>query len=113
VNGDAFLIKRALGNLLQNAIDFSPEGGVITISIREGTSTLAVVFQDEGPGVPEYALDKVFDRFFSLPRPKSSKKSSGLGLVFVKEIMELHGGSASVKNRTDGGVEVELVFKKP
>ena len=68
---------------------------------------------DSGPGIPSYALDKVFERFYSLKRPDTGKKSSGLGLSLVKQIMDLHGGHASIRNRPGGGAIVVLEFPKP
>jgi two-component system, OmpR family, sensor histidine kinase CreC len=111
VLGDAFLITRAVGNVLQNAIDFSPEGGIIRIRVSTEAQTVCVVVKDQGGGIPEFAVEKIFDRFFSMPRPGSNKKSSGLGLVFVKEIMDLHSGTVSVQNRPTGGAKVVLTFQ--
>lgn len=110
IMGDSFLIARAIGNLLQNAIDFSEEGGVIEVEVTKEETGFALTVKDKGAGIPEFALDKVYDRFFSMPRPATSKKSSGLGLAFVKEIMELHNGSVSLENRTEKGVAVVLHF---
>jgi two-component system, OmpR family, sensor histidine kinase CreC len=59
------------------------------------------VVDDEGPGVPDYALERVFDRFYSLPHPATGRKSSGLGLCFVREAAALHRGRASLTNRPD------------
>ncbi|MCZ7010079.1 ATP-binding protein, partial [Salmonella enterica] len=61
-----------------------------------------------GPGVPDYALPRVFERFFSLPRPEGGSRSSGLGLPFVAEVAALHGGSAGLRNREGGGAVAEL-----
>ncbi len=94
VDGDAFLLRRALANLIDNAIDFSPRDGVVALALqRRGRSVDATVL-DQGPGIPEYAQGKVFEKFYSLARPTSNKKSTGLGLSFVKEIAELHHGRA-------------------
>ena len=110
IEGDSFLIARALGNLLQNAIDFSSAGEQIEVAVVAEDSGYGVSVVDDGPGIPEFALDKVFDRFFSMPRPATSKKSSGLGLAFVKEIMDLHQGSVTLENRPERGVKVVLHF---
>ena len=59
--------------------------------------------EDHGPGVPDYALPRVFERFYSLPRPGSTRKSTGLGLALVREIAHLHGGGAELDNRPEGG----------
>ena len=104
VEGDAFLLRRALANLVDNAIDFSPRGGVVTLALqRRGRGVVDVTVQDQGPGIPEYAGDKVFEKSYSLARPNSNKKSTGLGLSFVKEIAELHHGRVSLKNADAGG----------
>lgn len=110
IEGDSFLIARAIGNVLQNAIDFSSEGGQIDVRVLALDDGYGVQVSDNGPGIPEFALEKVFDRFFSMPRPTTSKKSSGLGLAFVKETMELHAGAVTIENRSEGGVLVVLKF---
>jgi two-component system sensor histidine kinase CreC len=93
VEGDAWLIELAVSNLLQNAIDFSPSGGQLKIKTYRFEQRCVIEIEDEGPGVPDYARERVFERFYSLPRPDTGKKSSGLGLCFVKEAATLHGGS--------------------
>ena len=98
VNGDRFLIAQALANLLDNAIDFSPQGGTLTVAIRRVHGAVEWSVQDEGPGVPDYAVDKIFDRFYSLPRADTREKSSGLGLCLVREVSDLHGGSVTLTN---------------
>lgn len=98
VKGDRFLIAQALANLLDNAIDFSPQGGALTVSIRPVDGAVEWSVQDEGPGVPDYATDRIFDRFYSLPRADTREKSSGLGLCLVKEVSDLHGGSVALAN---------------
>jgi two-component system, OmpR family, sensor histidine kinase CreC len=98
VLGDAFLLRRAVANLLDNAIDFSPDGGVVVVSLEAKARSAQITVQDAGPGIPDYAEDKVFEKFYSLARPHSNKKSTGLGLAFVKEIAALHGGKASLQN---------------
>ena len=98
VNGDRFLMAQALANLLDNAIDFSPQGGTLTVAIRRVHGAVEWSVQDEGPGVPDYAVDKIFDRFYSLPRADTHEKSSGLGLCLVREVSDLHGGSVTLTN---------------
>src|SRR6185369_11791059 len=99
--GESFLLESALHNLVQNAIDFSPEGGAIRVRVSCGGEgkEAEIVVEDEGPGIPDYALPRVFDRFYSLQRPATGRKSSGLGLCFVREAVELHGGVVSIANR--------------
>jgi two-component system sensor histidine kinase CreC len=98
VNGDRFLMAQALANLLDNAIDFSPQGGTLTVAIRRVHGAVEWSVQDEGPGVPDYAVDRIFDRFYSLPRADTREKSSGLGLCLVREVSDLHGGSVTLTN---------------
>lgn len=108
VTGDPFLLRQALQNLLQNALDFSPAGGeVVLTSLRRGERVVFSV-TDSGPGVPAYALPRVFERFYSLPRPGGTRKSTGIGLPLVREIAHLHGGDAALENRPTGGAEATL-----
>ena len=113
VQGDAFLLRQALGNLLDNAIAFSPEGGQISMCLRVESAGLGVALRDHGPGVPDYAQERVFERFYSLPRPGSGQRSSGLGLPFVAEVARLHGGRVSLRNHTEGGAEASLWLPLP
>ncbi len=113
VQGEAVLLREALVNLLQNALDFSPPGGTVSLGwVREQDR---VVFQvdDTGTGVPDYALPRVFERFYSLPRPDTERKSTGLGLALVREIAHLHGGDAALANRPEGGARATLWVPVP
>lgn len=101
VHGDRFLIAQALQNLLDNAIDFSPQGGALVVVARRLDGRVEWSVRDEGPGVPDYAADRIFDRFYSLPRADTQETSSGLGLCLVKEVSELHGGTLRIDNVTD------------
>ncbi len=58
---------------------------------------------DEGPGIPDFALDRVFERFYTLSNPEGGSSSSGLGLSFVNEVSQLHGGKIELENRLQGG----------
>ncbi|WP_255210927.1 ATP-binding protein, partial [Methylogaea oryzae] len=104
VEGDRFLLLRALDNLLQNAVQFSPAGSEIEIGLESSQHHHQIAIRDHGLGIPAYAEKRVFERFYSLPRPDSGKKSTGLGLSFVKEIAELHHGQVSLTNHPQGGV---------
>lgn len=102
VEGDAFLLRRAFANLVDNAVDFSPPGGTVRLTLAATPRTVELRVRDQGPGIPAYASDKVFEKFYSLARPGSRKKSTGLGLTFVKEIAELHRARVTLGNATDG-----------
>ncbi|MBX7059784.1 MAG: two-component system sensor histidine kinase CreC [Leptospirales bacterium] len=108
VNGDAFLLQRALANLLHNAIEFSPEGGAVLLRVLRGGATVRVEVRDQGPGIPDYAAPRVFERFFSLPRPDGRQKGAGIGLSLVREAARLHGGEALLYNHPAGGAVAEL-----
>ncbi|WP_269525751.1 two-component system sensor histidine kinase CreC [Coraliomargarita parva] len=114
VLGEEFLLETAVSNLLQNAVDFSPEGGQIEVGLDRHAGQVRLRIQDEGTGIPEYALSRIHDRFYSLPRPGTERKSSGLGLCFVRESVALHGGRMEIRNREDGSgvlasLEIPLV----
>jgi two-component system sensor histidine kinase CreC len=110
VHAERFLVRQAVSNLVQNAMDFSEKGGTIGIGAKRINDHAEITVTDDGPGIPEYALDKVFDRFYSLARPGTGRKSSGLGLAFVREVAALHGGQAMVANRSEGGVKATLML---
>jgi two-component system, OmpR family, sensor histidine kinase CreC len=113
ITGDKLLVEQAISNILDNAIDFSDEKSTLRISLIKDNNQAKITIIDQGSGIPDYALPKLFDRFFSLARPDSNKKSTGLGLRFVKEIIELHHGKISINNYNDSngtGVKVDLFF---
>lgn len=117
ISGERFLLRQAIANLVQNAIDFTPPGGKITIRsisrVPEDTPALSIDIIDTGAGIPEFAIPRIFDRFYSLPRQDTQKKSSGLGLSFVREVAQLHGGSIQVSNNTEGGATAYLTLPCP
>ncbi len=109
VEGDRLLLYEAIDNLVKNAVEFSPGDGKIEINVSSAESDFAeITVSDNGPGVPGYAIDRVFEKFYSLPRPGTKAKSSGLGLSIVREIANQHGGKVELKNREEGGAEVKL-----
>jgi two-component system sensor histidine kinase CreC len=108
VHGDPFLIEQALRNLLENAIDFSPRGGEIRVILSESADHCQVEVRDSGPGIPDYAMNRIFERFYSLPRPDSGKKSTGLGLALVREVAKLHRGEIRLENAAEIGVVAHL-----
>ena len=107
VAGDALLLRQALGNLLDNAAGYAPPGSHIDLLARRHGAQVAISVRDRGAGIPAYALERVFERFYSLPRPASGK-STGLGLPFVREVASLHGGTVEVVNHAEGGACARL-----
>ncbi len=108
VEGERFLLVQAVVNLVQNAIAFSPAAGCVAITVRSEAAWAVIDVCDDGPGLPDFAKERVFDRFYSLPRPDGGRKSTGLGLSFVKEIAQLHEGEAGLDNRPEGGTRAWL-----
>jgi two-component system sensor histidine kinase CreC len=108
VRGETFLLEQAICNLVQNALDFTPPGGAVDVEVRVQGEHAVVTIEDTGPGVPDYALEKIFDRFYSLPRPDTGRKSSGLGLSIVREIARLHAGEIALVNRKGTGARATL-----
>lgn len=103
VRGDAFILRAAVTNLLENAIDFSPRGQRIDITLGTQDGRLVLAIRDHGAGIPEYARHKVFERFYSLRHPGSGRKGSGLGLTLVREAAELHAGTITLQPAPGGG----------
>ena len=99
------LLTLALSNLLENARSFAPQGSRIVIEADGAT----VSVRDFGPGVADYALPRLGERFFSTARPDGQHKGSGLGLAIVRQIMVLHGGTLEINN-AEPGLRVTLRF---
>ncbi|KRA72976.1 histidine kinase [Lysobacter sp. Root667] len=112
LDGDPFLLRQALVNLIDNAADFSPAQGEIALRLYRDGDAQRVDVGDRGTGVPDFALPRVFERFYSLSRPAGGSRSSGLGLCFVAEVAALHGGHAALSNRDGGGALASLVLSR-
>jgi two-component system sensor histidine kinase CreC len=106
--GERFLLQQALSNPLDNAIEFSPPGAVIEVTLGSDDAHWLLRLRDHGPGIPDYARERLFESFYSLPRPDTGRKSTGLGLSLVREAVTLHGGTIDVDNHPDGGTIATL-----
>jgi len=107
--GDIGLIQRVLENLVRNAIKFTPAGGEVTISIAEQPEALRVAVSDNGPGIPDDDIPRIFDRFYrSVGGEEARSDSSGLGLAIVKRILDLHGSRITVTSKVDRGTRFEF-----
>ncbi len=112
VRGERFLLRQALLNLLDNAIDFTPRGGIVEVGGEPAAGAQASILvwvRNDGDPIPAFALPRVTERFYSLARPRSGRKSTGLGLNLVQEVAQLHGGAFRIGNTT-GGVQAELLL---
>jgi two-component system sensor histidine kinase TctE len=108
VHGDAVLLTEALNNLIDNALRYTPEGGSATV--RCGTRAGAAFFsvEDSGAGIPAWAHEQVFERFFRMPGTPG--EGAGLGLAIVREVSEQHGARVDVGNVPGTGTRVTVVF---
>jgi two-component system sensor histidine kinase MprB len=97
VSVDPVLVERAIGNLLDNAVKYSPPGAPIEVSVRDGE----VVVADQGPGIAEEDLPRIFDRFYRAASARA-KPGAGLGLAIVREAAEAHGGKATAESGAAG-----------
>jgi two-component system heavy metal sensor histidine kinase CusS len=109
IYADPDLFERAVGNLLDNALRFTPENGSIHIALSKHNTDFEVAVSDNGCGIAGEHLPRVFDRFY---RAESSRGSdgAGLGLALVKSIVDLHGGSATIQSEIGRGTTVRLTF---
>ncbi|MCH8541942.1 MAG: two-component system sensor histidine kinase CreC [Alcanivorax sp.] len=108
VTGERFLLEQAVSNLLDNAIEFSPDNSAVKIKLDGDAERVWLMISNAGPPIPDYALARIFERFYSLPRPGSQRKSTGLGLSFVSEVAQLHQGEVRLRNLPERGVQAIL-----
>lgn len=107
-HGDYYILRAALENLIQNALDFTPDGSTIEVYLTTFGKEVTLSVRDHGHGFPYFALEKAFDRFYSHRPENSGSKGSGLGLTFVREAAQLHGGNANIENSPSGGAIVTI-----
>ena len=100
---DHIKLKQAVLNLLTNALDASPRGGTVTVSAHEADGRVRITVRDTGHGIPDEMREQIFSPFVS-----TKKTGSGLGLAFTQKIVELHGGTVSVRNNAGGGASFVL-----
>ncbi|MFI6178902.1 DUF4153 domain-containing protein [Nonomuraea sp. NPDC051191] len=109
VRADPDLLAQVLANLLDNAVRHSPSGGVVTVTCSAGRDGARMVVADQGPGIPEAARGRVFERFFRLDAGRAADSGgAGLGLAIVKEVVELHGGSIRIDDCAGCRMVVDL-----
>jgi len=109
IDADPALFERALINLVDNALRFTPDGGKIQIAIALGNTHAEIAVSDNGSGIAPEHLSRVFDRFYRADSSRSSD-GAGLGLALVKSIVDLHGGSARIESQLNHGTTVTLSF---
>jgi two-component system, OmpR family, heavy metal sensor histidine kinase CusS len=106
---DRTLMQRAVGNLISNALAYTPRGGAVVLSMNLKWPTIRIDVSDTGIGIPPEALPKVFDRFYRVDSARSKGLgSTGLGLAIVQSIALLHGGHAEISSQMGKGTRVSL-----
>lgn len=104
---DRTRFKQIASNLLDNAIRLSPDGGDISITLKQGKDKIKMAFKDDGPGIPEKLLPVIFERYV---KDKDTGGSSGLGLAIVQTLISLHDGSVRAFNHPEGGAVFEIIL---
>jgi two-component system phosphate regulon sensor histidine kinase PhoR len=100
---DPGMLHDVLRNLLENAVNYTPEGAEIRLSSRRDGAATTIVVADNGPGIPAEDLTRVFERFYRVDKSRARPGGTGLGLAIVRHIVELHGGRITVANASGGG----------
>jgi two-component system phosphate regulon sensor histidine kinase PhoR len=104
VRADPAKLHDALRNLVANAITYSPEGSSIRIDVTSAGGRVAIAVSDEGPGIPDEDLTRVFERFYRVDKSRARDPGgTGLGLAIVRHLVELHRGRVHIENRPEGG----------
>ena len=114
VAGDKDLITRAITHLVDNAIKYSPERTTVTVSTALEADAVRVIVEDRGYGIPHDALEKIWSKFYRVPREGQDKNetSTGLGLSFVKEVVEQHGGAVFVESEVNQGSKFSFTLPR-
>ncbi len=106
---DRTLIQRAVGNLIANAVAYTPPGGTVVLRAKADVAAIRIEVSDTGVGIPAEALPRVFDRFYRVDTSRSKNSGgTGLGLAIVQSIMVLHGGRAEITSQPGEGTRVTL-----
>ncbi|MGE6109352.1 ATP-binding protein [Aeromonas sobria] len=111
VMGQPTLLELMFGNLIDNALRYTPAGGVIEVAVEPSGNRVRVTVSDNGPGIPAEAMARLCERFFRV-NPQQGD-GVGLGMAIVRRIAELHGADMNIRNRPEGGLEVSLLLPAP
>ena len=114
VQGDPAKLHDALRNLIANASTYGPEQSTIRIDAASAPGSLTIAVSDDGPGVPDEDLSRIFERFYRVDKSRARDPGgTGLGLAIVKHLVELHGGAVRAENRAQGGATFTIELKTP
>jgi two-component system sensor histidine kinase SenX3 len=113
VRADATKLHDALRNLVANAVAYSPENTTVRIDATAQDGRVAIAVSDQGPGIPDEDLTRVFERFYRVDKSRARDPGgTGLGLAIAKHLVELHGGQIGVQNRPGGGARFTITVPK-
>ncbi len=102
-------LEQILGNLVDNAMRHTPDGGTVRLGVKAEGSAVLLTVEDSGPGIPEDSIDRIFERFYRLDSGRArSEGGSGLGLAIARKLAEAHGGTLTAENRPEGGARFTL-----
>lgn len=111
VRGDRELLFRAFENVLRNAVRFSPDGGVVSVNLQPAGTGATVTVEDQGPGVPEESLQRIFEPFYRVADARDRDSGGhGIGLAITSRVLRLHNGTVAAANRPGGGLRVTLTL---
>jgi two-component system sensor histidine kinase TctE len=110
IQGNALLLREAITNLIDNAVRYAGRGATVTLHARQAGTQVILEVEDNGPGLPQEELSKVFERFY---RASDAPGGAGLGLAIVQEIAHRHGGEVSAQAAQPHGLRVEMALNHP
>jgi two-component system phosphate regulon sensor histidine kinase PhoR len=110
VQADPAKLHDVLRNLVENAVNYSPDAATIAIAAARSNGIIRISVADSGPGIPPEDLSRVFERFYRVDKSRSRPGGTGLGLAIVKHLVELHGGEATAENRPEGGARFVITL---
>jgi signal transduction histidine kinase len=110
VRGDRARLRQVLGNLIENAVKYSPEGGEVRVSAAAANGAVRIAVRDAGPGIPRDQQRRIFEKFGRVDVPGASKPGTGLGLFIARSIAEAHGGSLDVTSGAEPGSTFTLTL---
>ncbi|HEY3576985.1 MAG TPA: ATP-binding protein [Gaiellaceae bacterium] len=108
IRGDRARLRQVLGNLIENAVKYSPEGGEVRVSASASNGAVRIAVHDSGPGIPPDQQTRIFEKFGRVDVPGASKPGTGLGLFIARSIAEAHGGSLDVSSDAEPGATFTL-----
>jgi two-component system phosphate regulon sensor histidine kinase PhoR len=110
IDADPAKLHDILRNLVENAVNYSPEGANVRVDAARRDEWIDIVVSDSGPGIPPADLTRVFERFYRVDKARSRPGGTGLGLAIVRHLVELHGGTVTAENRPEGGARFTLTL---